>query len=151
VPTKEELPMRAAHARSLLAVAFITCAMAGTATAQDLGSLRNTAGNLLGQKSSSSTLPSVSSLGSAQNAAGVLGYCQSHGYLPSAPDTLKEKLLGKFGGSSQATQDSGYKQGLSGVLQGGNGQSFDLGNLKGTLAKQMCKHVADKAVSSFVH
>lgn len=142
--------MRTTTARLLLA-ASLAVAFAGTVSAQDLGSLQNAAGSLLGQKGSGSALPSVSSLGSAQNAAGVLGYCQSHGYLPSTTDTLKEKLLGKFGGQSEATQDSGYKQGLSGVLQGGNGQSFNLGNLKGTLAKQMCKHVADKAVSSFMH
>jgi len=143
--------MPAVRARMLLVAVFAACPMAAAAATQDLGSLRNAAGNLLGQKSSGPAVPTVSSLGSAQNAAGVLGYCQSHGYLPSATDTLKEKLLGKFGGSSQAGQDNGYEQGLAGVLQGGNGHSFDLGNLKGTLAKQVCKHVADKAVSSFLH
>lgn len=141
--------MPAVSVRSLLLVAVL--AFAGAASAQDLDSLKSAAGNLLGQKSSTSALPAVSSLGSAQNAAGVLGYCQSHGYLPSATDTLKDKLLGKFGGdSAQATQDKGYQQGLAGMLQSGNGQSFDLGSLKGTLAKKLCKHVADKAVSSFI-
>ncbi|MEW9623091.1 DUF2501 domain-containing protein [Rhodanobacter geophilus] len=140
--------MHATPIRPLLLVAAL--AFAGAASAQSLDSLKGTAGNLLGQKGSTSALPSVSSLGSAQNAAGVLGYCQSHGYLPSATDTLKDKLLGKFGGSSQATQDKGYQQGLNGVLQGGNGQSFDLGNLKGTVAKKLCQHVADKATSSFL-
>ncbi|GAB3785695.1 DUF2501 domain-containing protein [Dyella agri] len=141
--------MHTLPARSLLLAAALV--FTGTASAQSLDSLKGAAGNLLGQKGSSSALPSVSSLGSAQNAAGVLGYCQSHGYLPSATDTLKDKLLGGLGGSSsQATQDKGYQQGLSGVLQGGNGQSFDLGSLKGTVAKKLCQHVADKATSSFL-
>ena len=135
--------------RPLLLVAAL--AVAGAASAQSLDSLKGATGNLLGQKGSTSALPSVSSLGSAQNAAGVLGYCQSHGYLPSATDALKDKLLGSLGGSpSQAAQDQGYQQGLGGVLQGGNGQSFDLGNLKGTLAKKLCQQVANKATSSFL-
>lgn len=140
--------MRAIPVRPLL---FATAlAFAGASSAQSLDSLKGAAGNLLGQKGTTSALPSISSLGSAQNAAGVLGYCQSQGYLPSATDTLKEKLLGKFGGTSQATQDAGYKQGLAGIVHGGDGQSFDLGSLKGTLAKKLCQHVADKAVSSFL-
>jgi len=141
--------MQTLPVRPLLLAAAL--AFAGAATAQSLDSLKSAAGNLLGQKGTTSALPSVSSLGSAQNAAGVLGYCQSHGYVPSATDTLKDKLLGGFGGSpSQATQDKGYQQGLGGILQDGNGQSFDLGNLKGTLAKKLCQHVADKATSSFL-
>ena len=141
--------MQTLPVRPLLLAAAL--AFAGAASAQSLDSLKGAAGNLLGQKGSTPALPSVSSLGSAQNAAGVLGYCQSHGYLPSAADTLKDKLLGSLGGSpSQATQDKGYQQGLGGVLQSGNGQSFDLGNLKGTVAKQLCQRVADKATSSFL-
>ena len=139
--------MQAIPVRPLLLAAAL--AFAGTASAQSLDSLKSAAGGLLGQHGSTSALPSLSSLGSAQNAAGVLGYCQSHGYLPSATDTLKEKLLGKFGGAATAKQDSGYQQGLGGILQAGNGKSFDLGSLKSGLAKQACKHVADKAVSSF--
>ncbi len=141
--------MSAIPTRSLLLAAAL--AFAGAASAQSLDSLKSAAGNLLGQKGSTSALPSISSLGSAQNAAGVLGYCQSHGYLPSATDTLKDKLLGSLGGSpAQATQSKGYQQGLGGILQSGNGQSFDLGSLKGTVAKKLCQHVADKAVSSFL-
>ena len=140
------------HIKSATPLLLVSAlAFASAASAQSLDSLKSAAGDLLGQKGTSSALPSVSSLGSAQNAAGVLGYCQSHGYLPSATDTLKEKLLGKFGGGAgEAAQDKGYQQGLGGILQGGNGQSFNLGDLKGTLAKKLCKHVADKAVSSFL-
>jgi len=141
--------MQALPARPLLLVAAL--AFAGAIPAQDLGSLKSAAGNLLGQQGPSPALPSVSSLGSARNAAGVLGYCQSHGYLPSASDTLKDKLLGKFGGgTTAATQDKGYQPGLGGVLQGGDGQTFNLGSLKGTLARKLCQHVADKATSSFI-
>lgn len=131
----------------LLAAALV---FAGSASAQSLGSLKSEAGNLLGHKGTTSALPSLSSLGSAQNAAGVLGYCQSHGYLPSATDTVKDKLLGSLGGAAKAKQDPGYQQGLSGILHGGDGQSFKLSSLKGTVAKKLCQHVADKAMSSFL-
>ena len=126
-------------------------AFTATASAQNLDALKGAAGNLLGQKgTSTSALPSLSSLGSAQNAAGVLGYCQSHGYLPSATETLKNKLLGSLGAPAQAKQDAGYQQGLSGMLQGGDGQSFNLASLKGTIAKKLCESVADKATAHFL-
>lgn len=124
---------------------------AATASAQNLDALKGAAGNLLGQKSApTSALPSLSSLGSAQNAAGVLGYCQSHGYLPSATETLRNKLLGSLGAPAQAKQDAGYQQGLSGMLQGGDGQSLNLASLKGTIAKKLCQSVADKATAHFL-
>ncbi|HET8763771.1 MAG TPA: DUF2501 domain-containing protein [Rhodanobacter sp.] len=124
---------------------------AATASAQNLDALKGAAGNLLGQKSApTSALPSLSSLGSAQNAAGVLGYCQSHGYLPSATETLRNKLLGSLGAPAQAKQDAGYQQGLGGMLQGGDGQSFNLASLKGTIAKKLCQSVADKATAHFL-
>jgi hypothetical protein len=133
-------------ARSLLLA--IALAFAAAASAQNLDALKGAAGNLLGQKSAPTTaLPSLTSLGSAQNAAGVLGYCQSHGYLPSTTDTLKNKLLGSLGAPAQAKQDAGYQQGLSGVLQGGDGQSFNLASLKGTVAKKLCEGVANKAAA----
>lgn len=130
-----------------LAVALLA---AGGASAQSLDKLKSQAGGLLSSHGSGSSLPSLSSLGSAQNAAGVLGYCQKNGYLPSASSTLKDKLLGSLGGSQKASASSEYQQGLGGVLQGGDGQQFSLGDFKGKIAKQLCKTVADKAASSFL-
>lgn len=136
-------------ARTVLLV--VTLSFAAVASAQSLDSLKGAAGNSLGQKTSTTTaMPSLSSLGTAQNAAGVLGYCQSHGYLPSATDTLKNKLLGSLGAPAQAKQDPGYQQGLNGMLQGGDGQSFNLASLKGTVAKKLCESVANKAASHFL-
>lgn len=134
---------------ALLAMAL---SFATAASAQSLDSLKGAAGNLLGHQTATTSpaLPSITSLGSAQNAAGVLGYCQSHGYLPSATDTLKNKLLGSLGAPAQAKQDAGYQQGLTGMLQGGDGQSFNLASLKGTVAKKLCQHVADTAMSHFL-
>jgi hypothetical protein len=127
------------------------------ASAQSLDSLKSKAGGLLGShsdssSSSSSLIPSGSSLslGSAQNAAGVLSYCQKQGYLPSAESTVKDKLLGSLGGSQKASEDEGYQDGAKGLLKGGNGQSFDLGNIKGKVAQKLCKGVADKAASRFL-
>lgn len=139
------------HHAARIALLVVALTFAASAAAQSLDSLKGAAGNLLGQKTATTTaMPSLTSLGSAQNAAGVLGYCQSHGYLPSATDTLKNKLLGSLGAPAQAKQDAGYQQGLTGMLQGGDGQSFNLASLKGTVAKKLCQHVADTAMSHFL-
>ncbi len=136
----------------LLALAAMAACTA--AHAQSLDSLKSKAGGLLGSHSdsSSSLIASGSSpsLGSAQNAAGVLSYCQKQGYLPSAQSTLKDKLLGSLGGSQKASEDAGYQDGAKGLLKGSNGQTFDLGNIKGKIAQKLCKSVADKAASSFL-
>lgn len=143
----------------LTAVAFT----APLAQAGMLDNLKDNAGNAMKQQSSNtmgsaagagglmSQLSSGSmNLGSAQNAAGVLGYCEKQGYAPSATETVKNKLMSKIGGQSAAEQDDSYKQGLSGVLKGGSGQSFNLSNLKSTVGKKVCGKIADKAMSSFL-
>lgn len=89
-------------------------------------------------------------LGSMQNVAGVLGYCQRQGYTESATDKVKNSLLGKLGGQSQATESDSYQQGLNGLLQGDNGQTFSLTNLKGKVGKKVCGIITDKATSSFL-
>ncbi|MDA3919505.1 MAG: DUF2501 domain-containing protein [Salinisphaera sp.] len=103
------------------------------------------AGALLGQLTSGSM-----NLGSVQNAAGVLGYCQKQGYTKSATEQIKNKLMAKLGGPAQATRSQGYKQGMSGLLQGGQGQTFSLTNLKHKLGERVCGAIADKAMSSFL-
>lgn len=92
----------------------------------------------------------ASSLGSPQNVAGILGYCQAHGWAPSASETVKNKLMSKLGLQDPAQQDSDYKQGLSGILQNGKGGSFNLSQVKDTVGKRACSMVTDRAASSLL-
>lgn len=133
-------------------------AMTTTASAQSLDSLKESAGSFLSGGSQSATGASLLgtlgsgsfSLASMENVAGVLGYCQEQGYTASATEMAKERLLERIGGQSEASQDSAYQQGLNGILQGADGQSFSLGGLKDRLGEKVCNSVADQAMSSFL-
>ncbi len=142
--------------RSIITVALAgSLALASAASAQDLGSLKDKAGGLFGNSGSGTSLLSGLSSGSvspssAKNAAGVLGYCAKQGYAKSATDLVKEKLMSKLGGQQKATQDTGYQKGLTGMLQGSGGKSFDLSSLKGKIAEKVCGMLAKRAASSFL-
>ncbi|MHB0774895.1 DUF2501 domain-containing protein [Halomonas sp. WWR20] len=141
-----------------LVVLSVTLALTPTVSAQSLDSLREKAGNALsGYGASASGSSLLSALGSGsfelasmRNVAGVLSYCQQQGYTASATERIKDKLLGQMGGQEQASQDSVYQQGLSGILQGGDGKSFNLSGLKDQVGERACNAVADQAMSSFL-
>lgn len=143
---------------AILAAAVATAPLA---SAQSLDSLKNQASDFLsGQSASSQTssggalLGSLSSgslnLGSMQNVAGVLGYCQQQGYAKSTTEMVKDKLLGRLGGQQAVSQDSGYQQGLQGILQGEKGQRFNVSSLKSQVGEKVCGTLADQALSSFL-
>lgn len=123
-----------------------------------LDSVKEQAGQYLGggghAASSSSSmgsglgLPAIGS-GTSSNVAGVLEYCVKNNYLnPANAQGVKDKLLGKIGlGGGQAEQDSGYQQGLGGVLKGSDGSSFSLDRVKGNLKEKACDYVLDNAKS----
>ena len=158
--TVRRAPTAAVLAAPVLA-ALLAIATAPVA-AQSLNDLSKIGGGLLsGQSSSSSSSSSggsllsglssgSTSLASPQNTAGALAYCQQQGYAPDAATTVKDRLLSKIGGQPAASQDSGYLSGLSGILQAGDGGSFDLGKLKGVIGRKICGAIADRAVSSFL-
>lgn len=147
-----------------LSAALLTASIAASpvASAFSFDSVKKNAGEMMsGQSSQSSGTASGASLlsslgsgsmnlGSMQNVAGVLGYCQKQGYTESATDKVKSSLLEKIGGQSQAEQNSGYQQGLSGLLNGGNGKTFSLTSLKDQAGEKACGMIADKATSSFL-
>ena len=94
-------------------------------------------------------LPSIGG-DTAGNAAGVLQYCIQNKYLGgSDASSVKDKLLDKVGiGTQQAQQqDTGYQQGLAGLLSGSDGSSFDLSKLKSDLKDKACGYVLDNASS----
>ncbi|MCK9512983.1 MAG: DUF2501 domain-containing protein [Pigmentiphaga sp.] len=94
-------------------------------------------------------LPAIGS-GTASNAAGVLQYCVQNRYLGAAgAQGVKDQLLGKLGMSSPAAQqkDTGFQQGLAGVLQGGDGATFNLAGLQDQLKEKACDYVLDNVTS----
>ncbi|GHD50383.1 hypothetical protein GCM10017083_23570 [Thalassobaculum fulvum] len=153
------MTIRRTLAAPVLAAALLATAPAPVA-AQSLNDLSKIGGGMLsGQSSSSSSsggslLSGLSSgstsLASPQNTAGALAYCQQQGYAPDTATTVKDRLLSKIGGQPAASQDSGYLSGLSGILQAGDGGSFDLSKLKGVIGRKVCGAIADRAVSSFL-
>lgn len=90
----------------------------------------------------------ASSRGSPQSVAGVLAFCQAHGWAPSASGTVKDRLTNKLGLKNPAQQNKDYEQGASGLLQDGQGGSFDWSKIKDTVGKRACGGVVDHAASS---
>ncbi|MGM8851966.1 hypothetical protein BTW08_00365 [Salinicola sp. MH3R3-1] len=147
-----------------LSATLLTVSVAASpmASAYSFDSVKKNAGEMMSGQSSQSTgtasgaslLSSLGSgsmnLGSMQNVAGVLGYCQDQGYTESTTDKVKNSLLEKIGGQSQAEESDSYQQGLSGLLDGGNGQTFSLTQLKDQVGKKACGMITDKAMSSFL-
>lgn len=150
--------------RRFVSAALLTATVVASpmASALSFDSVKKNAGDMLsgqssqssGSGSSASLLSSLGSgsldLGSMQNVAGVLGYCQEQGYTESTTDKVKNSLLEKIGGQSEAEESDSYQQGLDGVLQGGDGQTFSLTGLKDKVGEKACGMIADKATSSFL-
>ena len=97
--------------------------------------------------------PSLSSA-SPTNLAGVLQYCVQNNYLggasASSAESAKSGLLSKFTGSSEApSNNSGYSNGASGLLDTGNGKTTSLGGggLKQQVTHKVCGMVLDHAKS----
>ncbi len=121
----------------------------------DLNSLRQQVGSgklggleALGGGSTAALLGKIATPATTGNAAGLLGYCIKNNYLGGASGAagLKDRLLSKLGGESQASRnDASYQQGLQGILNGGDGHSFNLGQQSGEL-KQKLTDKACKAV-----
>lgn len=109
-----------------------------------LGNLGGLGGALTGG-GGSSLMP-----GSTGNVAGLLQFCIQNNYLGGASggaSSVKDALMGKLGGN--ASSDSGYTSGASGVLDAGNGSKLDLsgGGLKQQVTKQICDKVLTQAKS----
>ncbi|MCA3826528.1 MAG: DUF2501 domain-containing protein, partial [Burkholderia sp.] len=89
--------------------------------------------------------------GSTGNVAGLLQFCIQNNYLGGASGggaaSVKDALMGKLGGN--ASSDSGYTSGASGILDAGNGGKLDLsgGGLKQQVTKQICDKVLTQAKS----
>ena len=87
--------------------------------------------------------------GTAGNAAGVITYCMKNNYLNADKAAqVKNQLLGKIGlGQKEEPKDEGYLSGLSGMVTGSGGKSFNLDKVKGDLKEKACDYVLDNAKS----
>lgn len=151
--------------RALLVGSAVCLAASTPASADLLGDLSSKASESLGGGSQGAAtagagLGSMGNLGSslglpslggdmASNAAGVLQYCVKNKLVNAgSAENIKGQLMGKLGmEDSSAEQDSGYQQGLGGVLSGSDGSSLDLNKLKGDLKEKACDYVLDNASS----
>ncbi|MDR0204403.1 MAG: DUF2501 domain-containing protein [Delftia acidovorans] len=85
----------------------------------------------------------------AGNAAGVITYCMKNNYLNADKAAqVKDQLLGKLGMQKQEEpKDTGFQNGLGGLVTGSNGKSFSIDKLKGDLREKACDFVLDNAKS----
>lgn len=115
------------------------------------GSGSSALGGLLGGGADTSALSAAGLVGSssASNAAGVITYCMKNNYLNADKAAqVKNQLLGKIGlGQKEEPKDEGYLSGLSGMVTGSGGKTFDLGKIKGDLKEKACDFVLDNAKS----
>jgi hypothetical protein len=131
------MPNRHMHSGRGVAVIAMLLMAALPARAQLPGALNGLTGGLPGG------VPSVSQADPA-NIAGLLQYCVQNNYLSSATaGAAQSGLLAKIPGVQQS---SDYAAGSSGLLQTGNGKSFDLGSVTGDLKSQVAKKVCDEVL-----
>ncbi len=113
------------------------------AGAQDLGSAMKGLGGGMDPGSIASS--------NAGNAAGVIEYCIRNNYLSGdAASSIKEGLMGKFAGGQPAEENADFASGAKGLVQVGDGQSFDLaqfGDLKKSMTRKACDSVLEHAKS----
>lgn len=151
--------------RVIIASAFVSTA-AGAVSLNDLSSAATSlAGSSSSSQSSGTSLSSLTSLlnggsqslssSSMNNAAGIMGYCAKQKLTSVANvDNVKSQVLDKLGLNTAAEQkqDTGYMEGLEGLLNAKDGQKLDLDSLGNTeLGKKVkakaCDFVLKQGVS----
>ena len=113
---------------------------AGFTQAQSLDMLKGLAGGGSGSMAS----------GSLGNMAGVIEYCLKNNYLSGGDaSSVKDKLMGKLGGSDKPAADPGYVAGSQGILTGSDGNKMDLtgGGLKQEVTRKACDFVLKQGKS----
>jgi hypothetical protein len=132
----------------LLAGGFAVLLLAGgSAQAQLMDQLKGAVGG--GQSGGGLLGGGIPSVGQASpgNMAGVLQYCIQNKYVGAGgASSVKDSLLSKVTGQSE---NSGYKQGSSGLLQTGAGQNYSLGGdgIKAQITQKVCDQVLQHAKS----
>lgn len=128
------------------AVSVATMLFTGSVYAVSLQDLSSAASQLSQGTSTttqgSSSLSSLTSLLSGgdsaltsstmSNATGIMGYCLKQKLISAtSTDNIKDQLMSKLGLSdaSTAKKDTGYQQGLMGLLNTSDGQALNLNNI----------------------
>ncbi|BBQ85641.1 MULTISPECIES: DUF2501 domain-containing protein [Enterobacteriaceae] len=141
--------------RVIIASAFVSTA-AGAVSLNDLSSAASQlAGSSSTSQSGGSSLSSLTSLlnggsqslsaSSMNNAAGIMGYCAKEKLASVANvDNVKNQVLDKLGlnTATEQKQDTGYMEGIQGLLNAKDGQKLDLDSLGNT---ELGKKVKAKA------
>ncbi|HAT3951529.1 TPA: DUF2501 domain-containing protein [Kluyvera ascorbata] len=141
--------------RVIIASAFVSTA-AGAVSLNDLSSAASQlAGSSSTSQSGGSSLSSLTSLlnggsqslsaSSMNNAAGIMGYCAKEKLASVANvDNVKNQALDKLGlnTATEQKQDTGYMEGIQGLLNAKDGQKLDLDSLGNT---ELGKKVKAKA------
>ncbi|SAL41478.1 hypothetical protein AWB64_04417 [Caballeronia sordidicola] len=137
-----------------IAIALSLPLLSMSAAHAQLGNLLKGGGSSDGSSSRLSNLGSMGSAltgqsltsGSTSNVAGVLQFCIKNNYVnANSASTVENSLMSKLGGTSAASQDSGYTDGANGLLKSGNGKQVDLSG--SGLKEQVTKQVCDKILS----
>jgi hypothetical protein len=128
-------------------IALTALAAAQPARAQLMDQLKGAVSP--GQSSGGMLGGAMPSIGQAtpSNTAGVLQYCIQNKYVGgNGASSVKDSLMSKMTGQSN---DSGYKQGSSGLLQTGNGQNYNLGGggIKEQITQKVCDQILQYAKS----
>lgn len=153
--------------RTLLALTITAAMAAASVQAAGLMDPLNSAVGKLSKSGDSNSGMSLSSLsglleggdkalssGTMTNAAGILQYCVKNNILSgNVTETVKNKLsdkLGVTGAGNAGSKD--YQQGLSGLLNTGEGKKLDLNNLGSspiteTIKKKACDLVLEQGKS----
>lgn len=136
--------------KTLAFVGLLGLVSAGQVQAVSLDSMKDKASDMATGGEGGGLISSLSSgsfsFDSLTNLTGVISYCQDNGYIDSNADIAKNKVMEHIGVSSEPTDDNDYQEGLSGILQG-DGESFNLASLGGTVGEKACGMVADQAMS----
>lgn len=150
--------------RVLLALSLSSALAVGNAAAASWQDQLNSAASQLGSQNNSNTTSnannggmSLSSLAgllnggdkavsssTMTNAAGVMEYCVKNNVVDNNVSNVKNQVLDKLGLNTQTekAQQTDYQQGLTGLLNTGNGQQLNLKSLGDT---EMGKKVKTKA------
>lgn len=116
----------AASAVSLNDLSSAASQIAGGSTSQSGGTSLSTLSSLLNGGSQSLSASSMN------NAAGIMSYCAKEKLTSVANvDNVKNQVLDKLGLNTPAEQkqDTGYMEGIEGLLNAKNGQKVDLDSL----------------------
>lgn len=116
----------AASAVSLNDLSSAASQIAGGSTSQSGGTSLSTLSSLLNGGSQSLSASSMN------NAAGIMNYCAKEKLTSVANvDNVKNQVLDKLGLNTPAEQkqDTGYMEGIEGLLNAKNGQKVDLDSL----------------------